>query len=519
MVFVILISIRAFSLFCHYEGREGELSSSNSEFPTRWSKFELLTVKEQSLNVSTPTQRKKVNENKEKVYVFSNLLDHKKELILMKKSKSEEKLFVLDTNVLVYDPEALFKFPRHPVVIPVTVIEELDNLKRSPGDLGKNARTTIRLLDEMRLEGKGNLHKGIELENKTTISIHVLQEKADTRFIDLAFNDNKIIMCAYELKEQGYRVIFVSKDFAARLKAEAIGLEAQDYENLKVSYEGITKLPEKIIVEKMQIDTLFKNGSLRLPGIETHPNQYTTLTDDRGSSIHTRFSAKENSFVKLIPTNEMWGIRPKNQEQLFATDALLNREIQLVCLIGPAGTGKTLLALAAGMRQVFDENFYRKILISRPIVPLGRDIGFLPGTKEEKLSHWMQPIFDNLELICSSQENSATDMMGWVTENKKIEMEAVTYIRGRSLPRMYLIIDEAQNLTPHEIKTIISRAGEGTKVVLAGDPTQIDNPYLDKNSNGLTYAFSKFRNYPIAASVFLEKTERSELAKLAAELL
>lgn len=435
------------------------------------------------------------------------------------KSKSREKVFVIDTNVLVYDPEALFKFPRHHVIIPVMVIEELDQLKRSPGDLGKNARATIRLLDQMRSEGKGDLHSGIELESKTTLRIYVLQHPEEKKILDLALADNKIIMAAHELKEQGYRVIFVSKDFAARLKAEAIGIEAQDYENLKVSYEGIVKLPEKAEVEKIYIDTLFKNGSVRIPGMETHPNQYIILTDNQGSYIHARFSAKDNGFVKLASSNDMWGIRPKNQEQLFATDALLHKDVQLVCLLGPAGTGKTLLALAAGMRQVFDENIYRKILISRPIVPLGRDIGYLPGTKEEKLSHWMQPIFDNLELICSSQEGSGDDMLTWVTENKKIEMEAVTYIRGRSLPKMYLIIDEAQNLTPHEIKTIISRAGEGTKVVLAGDPTQIDNPYLDKNSNGLTYAFGKFRNHPIAATVFLEKTERSELAKLAAELL
>lgn len=436
-----------------------------------------------------------------------------------KKKAKVEKVFVIDTNVLVYDPDALFKFPRHPVVIPVTVIEELDKLKRSQGDLGKNARTTIRLLDEMRSEGKGNLHSGIELDSKTSIRIYVPSQRESNCLIDISLNDNKIIMSAYELKEQGYRVIFVSKDFAARLKAEAIGIEAQDYENLKVSYEGVVEAPAQIDVEKFLIDTLFKDGVVQLPGVETYANRYIVLSDNKGSEIHARFSAKDNGFVKLFHPNVMWGIRPKNKEQLFAADALLRRDIQLVSLIGPAGTGKTLLALAAGMRQVFDENAYRKILISRPIVPLGRDIGYLPGTKEEKLSHWMQPIFDNLELICSSQTNAEDDVFSWVMENKKIEMEAVTYIRGRSLPKMYLIIDEAQNLTPHEIKTIISRAGDGTKVVLAGDPTQIDNPYLDKNSNGLTYAFSKFRNHPIAASVFLDKTERSELAKLAAELL
>lgn len=433
--------------------------------------------------------------------------------------KGEDKIFVLDTNVLVYDPEALFKFPRHPVVIPVTVIEELDQLKRTPGEAGKNARASIRLLDHLRDTCEGNLHTGIHLESKATVRIHVLDLHDCEEMIDMSFNDNKIIMSAYQMKCRGNRVVFVSKDFAARLKAEAIGLEAQDYENLKVSYEGVTKLPDHLEVDKVYIDTLLKNGVVTIPGIETHPNQYITLTDGHGGEIKARFSAKDNGFVKLVPSLTMWGIKPRNQEQLFATDALLRPDVKLVTLIGPAGTGKTLLALAAGMRQVFDEGAYRKILVSRPIVPLGRDIGFLPGTKEEKLSHWMQPIFDNLELLCSSQDNETTDALAWVMENKKIEMEAVTYIRGRSLPKMYLIIDEAQNLTPHEIKTIISRAGDGTKVVLSGDPTQIDNPYLDKNSNGLTYAFGKFRNHPIAASVFLDKTERSELASLAAELL
>lgn len=437
----------------------------------------------------------------------------------MEPIKPSEKVFVLDTNVLVYDPQSLFQFPRHPVVIPVTVIEELDQLKRTPSEAGKNARASIRLLDHLRDTKKGDLHSGILLDSKGSIRIHVLGREEWEQLIDLSVNDNKIIMSAYQLKKQGARVVFVSKDFAARLKAEAIGLEAQDYENLKVSYEGVTKLPERREVDKVVIDTLFKDGVVRVPGIETQPNQYITFIDGRGGEIKARFSAKDNGFVKLVPSNVMWGIKPRNQEQLFATDALLRPDVKLVSLIGPAGTGKTLLALAAGMRQVFDEGVYRKILISRPIVPLGRDIGFLPGTKEEKLSHWMQPIFDNLELLCSSQEHEASDTFSWVMENKKIEMEAVTYIRGRSLPKMYLIIDEAQNLTPHEIKTIISRAGEGTKVVLSGDPTQIDNPYLDKNSNGLTYAFGKFANHPIAASIFLDKTERSELAKLAAELL
>jgi PhoH-like ATPase len=439
-----------------------------------------------------------------------------------KKEKStgkEEKVFVLDTNVLVHDPEAFLKFPRHQVIIPLTVLEELDNLKKAGGEIGKNARTTIRKLSEIRMQGSGNIHTGIRLPSKSVIRIATEMKREVGGLFDVQTNDNKILLSALLIKDQGYRVIFVSKDFALRLKAEALGLEAEDYEHLKISYDSLTRGCRTISVEKMAIDNFFKEGHLQIKGTEVKQNEYVILTDGQSSSIMARCQGEDGMFIKLVQAPSLWGIKPRNIEQKCAVDALLRDEVKLVTLIGPAGTGKTLLALATGMKKVFDDGTYRKILVSRPIVPLGRDIGFLPGTKEEKLSSWMQPIFDNLELLCSSQNDDMTDTFSWVLENKKIEMEAMTYIRGRSLPRMYIIIDEAQNLTPHEVKTIVSRAGEGTKVVLAGDPTQIDNPYLDKDSNGLTYAFGKFFNHQIAASVFLEKTERSELAAFAAELL
>lgn len=431
----------------------------------------------------------------------------------------KEKIFVLDTNVLLHDPESIFKFPRHEVAIPVTVLEELDKLKRTPGELGKNTRAAIRELASLKTLGKGDLHTGVTLQNGAVVRI-LMEMKTDfSASLAMTINDNKILMAAYFLFEQGHRVVFVSKDFGARVKAEAIGLETEDYENLKFSYETISTGIRHVELEKTLIDHFYKDNHLTIPGMQFRPNEYSILSCQEHSSAVARFDTPSNQLVPLVKLPTMWGIKPRNVEQKCAMDALLRDDCKLVTLLGPAGTGKTLLALACALRKVFDEGLYTKILISRPIVPLGRDIGYLPGTKEEKLSSWMQPIFDNLELLCASLGNEPTDTLRWVLDSKKIEMEAVTYIRGRSLPRMFIIIDEAQNLTPHEVKTIISRAGDGTKVVLAGDPTQIDNPYLDKDSNGLTYTVGKFNNSNIHSNVFLEKTERSELAALATELM
>lgn len=427
--------------------------------------------------------------------------------------------FVLDTNVLLHDPEAFMKFPGNQVVIPVTVLEELDTMKRLPNDLGKNSRTVFRLLASLHSLGKGDLHRGVTLESGTVVRIQ-LELKTDSPYhFALTVKDNRIIMAALLLKEQGEKVVFVSKDFAARIKAEAIGLQSQDYQNLRYSFEGIYRGIRKLEVTKHQIDLFYKDGTVELPDVECKPNEYCILTSPEHSSAVGKYDAKNKSIQPLLKSISLWGIKARNVEQRCAIDLLLRDDIKLVTLLGQAGTGKTLLALACGLRKVFDEGFYSRILVSRPVVPLGRDIGYLPGTKEEKLFNWMQPIYDNLEFLCDSSGHEANETLRWVMESKKIEMEAVTYIRGRSLPKMFIIIDEAQNLTPHEVKTIISRAGENTKVVLTGDPTQIDNPYLDKDSNGLTYTIGRFGDQPLYGHVYLEKTERSELAALAAEIL
>ncbi|MEC7839785.1 MAG: PhoH family protein [Chlamydiota bacterium] len=429
------------------------------------------------------------------------------------------KTFVLDTNVLLHDAESITQFPRHKVVIPLTVIEELDTMKRLPNELGKNARSVFRFLDSITTTNEGNLHKGVKLKNDSTILIQLEMEPDQSLNLPLSNNDNKIIMTAHSLQKQGEHVIFVSKDFAARIKAEAIGLESEDYENLKVAYDALYKGIREIEAPKHKIDSFFKDGKLKLDVKDPKPNEYFIIKSPEHSSAVAKYDAYEKDLRPLPKASNIWGINAKNVQQKCALDVLLRDEIKLVTLTGPAGTGKTLLALACGLKKVYDEGNYSRILISRPVIPLGRDIGYLPGTKEEKLFHWMQPIYDNLEFLCATSGNDPSATLEWVMSSKKIELEAVTYIRGRTLPKMYIIVDEAQNLTPHEVKTIISRAGEGTKVILTGDPTQIDNPYLDKDSNGLTYIIGKFQDQPLFGQIFLNKTERSELAALAAEIL
>ncbi len=447
-----------------------------------------------------------------------------KQLNIPEDRKVTRKTFVIDTNVLVYDPGAIKKFKDNDVVIPLSVLEELDSLKRNVDEVGKNAREVMRYIDSLKEEKQGDFHTGVLLPEGPKVRIHLdaKSERASGFPLPLDRSSNKFLQIAYVLREHGESVVIVSKDFVTRVKAEAMDLEAEDYESLKTSYEEMYRGIRKIKTSKNEIDLFYKDGSV--PAMENgfRPNEYTLLTSPENSSAVCKYSEKLKKLEPLLQiSRDIWGIQPLNIEQRCAIDLLLRDDIQLVTLIGPAGTGKTLLALACGMRKVFDDHIYSRILISRPIVPLGKDIGYLPGTKEEKLYHWMQPIYDNLEFLCgtTSGEGNGAATLEFIMESKKIEMEAVTYIRGRSLPKMYMIIDEAQNLTPHEVKTIISRAGKGTKVVLTGDPTQIDNPYLDKDSNGLTYTVGKFKNQRIFGHMFLERTERSELASIAAELL
>jgi PhoH-like ATPase len=435
--------------------------------------------------------------------------------------------FVLDTNVLLYDPNALFVFKEHEVVIPITVIEEIDHFKKDLNETGRNARTVSRKLDELR--EKGSLSVGVALPDGGSIRVVLAGGTAD---LPLGFgprsNDNLILATARGLSSEN-KVILVTRDTNMRLKGDALGLPTEDYKHAHLEIdEGYTGISEAQVPGKL-IDDLYQRGWL--PNTDEnrwHPHQFVILSDleASGKSAMVRYHPDQDRLVKVGKYREgCWGIFARNKEQLFALELLLDDRISLVTLDGMAGTGKTLLALAAGLLKVTDEARYRKLVVSRPIFPMGRDLGYLPGDINEKLNPWMKPIFDNLELLVSSGESRGRDRevrapsYQALLDQAIIQVEPLTYIRGRSLPKQYLIIDEAQNLTPHEVKTVITRAGEGTKVVLTGDPYQIDNPYVDATSNGLTYVVERFKDTRLAGHVTLRKGERSELARIAAKLL
>ncbi|NUU98786.1 PhoH family protein [Marinitoga sp. 1154] len=424
------------------------------------------------------------------------------------------KNYVLDTNVLIHDPKAMFNFEDNNVIIPFPVIEEIDNLKTRGERTGAAAREVNRILDNLRKEG--SLQKGIKLENGGMLKIATLEENGIKipRYLGKKMDD-WILLYAMELKKEGeIPTYLVTKDLNLRIKAEAVGIEAQDYLTDRIEYKnyftGFVELKvDKKIIEKEKI-----NYNLLNLNEKPYPNTYFDLNDGN----YYRYSEKEKALIKLDISyfTEIFGINPRNREQIFAFDALLNDEIPLVTLVGSAGTGKTLLALAIGLSKVLDEKKYKKLLVSKPIVPVGKDIGYLPGSIQEKMRPWLQPIYDNLDFLFQGKGKKPDE---YLEKREILEIEVLSYIRGRSIPEQYMIIDEAQNLTPHEIKTIITRVGENTKIILTGDPFQIDNPYLGFSSNGLIYVSSKFKNSDLAAHIYLLKGERSELATKAAELL
>lgn len=433
------------------------------------------------------------------------------------------KTYILDTNVLLHDPEAIERFVDNDVVIPLVVLEELDKMKHYSDGLGKNARHVIRYIDGI-INGV-DLSKGIMLDGGIALRIYIDVKNGEKKAFPLALDrsKNKVLLVAYHLLEQGESVVIVSKDLVMRVKAQAVGIEAQDYESMKNPLDGLYMGLIEKECEKEEVDKFLVEGKVEIDEDRAfYPNEFCHVHSDEHSAI-AKFDHHDQVFKSIDHIRrDIWGIKPLNVEQQCALNLLMRDDIKLITMIGKAGTGKTLLALACGMKKVFDEGIYSRMLVTRPIMPLGKDIGYLPGSKEEKLYHWMQPIFDNLKFLCEETtggEDVGEETKKWILESNKIEMEAVTYIRGRSLSKMYIIIDEAQNLTPHEVKTVISRAGHGTKIILTGDPSQIDNPYLDKDSNALTYIVNRFKEQPIFGHMFLHTTERSELSALAAELL
>ena len=430
----------------------------------------------------------------------------------------DSKLFVIDTNVLIHNPESIMSFRDNDIVIPLEVLEELDKLKTYPDQRGKSARDANRFLDST--ARKGSLNEGVKLENGSTLRVSFRRPAQPPEGLDPEKVDNRIIMCAYALQQEGRKVFFVSKDINARVKATAIGLKAVDYEKQKVDIATLYQGLREIDASGESLARLAGTGEL--PWKERlFPNEFALLRDRAsGAQALARSDPAGSRLVALGPwEGAASGIAPLNERQRVALELLLDDEVRLVTLVGKAGTGKTLLAIAAGLKSTVEDKRYARMLVTRPVVPVGKDIGYLPGEKSAKMAAWMQPVFDNLEQILGSYHRPNVKSVEQLVKDRVLEIEALSFIRGRSLPNQYMIVDEAQNLTPHEIKTLVSRAGQGTKVVLTGNPYQIDNMYLDANSNGLSYLVEAFKGQGLYGHVTLQRTERSELAELAASLL
>jgi PhoH-like ATPase len=433
------------------------------------------------------------------------------------------KNFILDTNVLLHDPNSLLNFEDNHVLIPIEVIEEIDHFKRESTELGQNARTVSRALDALRSQGR--LSEGVPLSNGGRLRIvfhphtqpagHALNgNSADSRIIRAAL--------ATQQADPSIPTILVTKDINLRIKADTLGLATEDYETDRIQLKDLYSGMFERAVTPEQLAAFRATGELALDRGAFFPNEYCTLTD--GSHPKRAALAKVDlTATKLVPILDsregVWGIKPRNREQHFALDALLDERARLVTLMGKAGTGKTLLAMAAGLKRTIVDREFRRLVVARPTITMGKEIGFLPGTLEEKLNPWMQPIHDALELLSDLNMGHESRRSGELMRSGMIVVEALSYIRGRSIANQFMVIDEAQNLTPLEVKTILTRVGHGTKIVFTGDPYQIDNPYVDSASNGFNYLVSKFREQSVAAHIELQRGERSELAELAANLL
>lgn len=437
-----------------------------------------------------------------------------------------KKTYVLDTNVLIHDPKALFSFADNDVVVPIYVIEEIDTLKRADGERGRNARVVARAIDDLR--SKGSLVEGVSLNNGGNLFVEINGDVTQLPFfIKKDVMDNRILATALEVKKNRPEpVIMVTKDINMRIKADSMSMQVEDYETDTYEISELYSGFDDLELEDEPYKKFIKAGRIKYIEIldkEPYANEMFNLKCDNKSHLGV-YKKDKKRIEKLTFSNiEIWGIRARNSEQECAVELLMDPNIRVVTLVGKAGTGKTLLALASALEQVVERQLYKKIFIARPIIPMGKDIGYLPGGEREKLRPWVQPIYDNFDFLTSNKGNEdkkgGEKVITGLESMGLLKIEALTYIRGRSIPKGFLIIDEAQNLTPHEIKTIVTRAGADTKIVFTGDPYQIDNPYLDSNSNGLTYLAERFKSVQIAGHITLVKGERSELAELAAKLL
>jgi PhoH-like ATPase len=433
--------------------------------------------------------------------------------------------YLLDTNVLLYDPDALLAYPEQEVIVPITVIEEIDQFKSEVTETGRNARLVSKTIDTYRRTG--SLSGGVRQANGSTFRVHIWSAESARlpRELDLKRSGNRVLACALQLLEQedDRPLVLVSQDTNIRIKANAMGIEAASYEAERgvtsELYDGWAHLE----VSAGELERYRQSDPVRFEG-RFLPNQGLIVQDrDRPEDylVYRYLDAARGLQPVLDLSGGIWGIAPRNPQQALALEIMLDPALSIVTLMGKAGTGKTLLALAVGLQMMMEENTYTKMLVSRPIFPMGKDIGYLPGTAQEKLEPWMQPIFDNLEFLIGSPVSKHHPAKGYeaLIDQGLINIEPLTYIRGRSIPNQFMIVDEAQNLTPHEIKTIITRVGEGTKIVLTGDPYQIDNPYVDSVSNGLSHVVERFKTLPLAGHVTLVRGERSSLAEMAANIL
>ena len=444
-----------------------------------------------------------------------------------------KKNYVLDTSVCLTDADVLFKFDNHDIYLPLKVLEEIDGHKKRQDSVGSNARKIIRTLDEFR--EKGSLEKGIRIDKGKgilkVVSFTDLKEVIFPADLDLRHPDHIIIATAKSIQAlQGNRkTIVVSRDINMRVICDSIGVQAEDYISEKAVtsseelYNGfiIVNIDDEVIDRFYAGEDIYPHNFTEEMGENLNPNQYVMVVSNANEkkSALAKFKSPHEPLKKIIhKTLPDWNIESRNKEQAFAIDMLMDPNIKIVSLVGRAGSGKTLLAIAAGLQQTIglrsDKNHYSRLIVSRPVQPLGKDIGFLPGTMEEKMLPWLMPIQDNLKFLMGDRAN-----MQMYMEKGKIEIEALTYIRGRSIANAFIVIDEAQNLTKHEIKTIITRIGEGTKIVLTGDIEQIDNVYVNETSNGLAHAVEKFKEYHISGHMTFKKGERSELATLASKVL